>query len=256
MSSVNNAEYNLIEINMWQQVQRQFKYKLNVHAKMFSVIIFYQLFVSLLNILPTVNQSNHFNDYGFDVHIEYFDTSANVIVFTFIWAFVMGVSLTTKKAKLSMLAFVTNKESNHFANGMFIILLSLVGGITAWLAEYFVQTIVISIHGVGSFQFFNVLSITDILMTGLVAIMYVLLFSLLGYLVGEFAQSNMALVIVLIVFMLFIGLNLSPFQLWIGKLVGFYIQESDLLVFTIKVLATCIILFVLSMIPSRRLEVR
>lgn len=256
MFSVNKGESKLIKIDMLQQVKTQFKYKLNVHAKMFSVIIVYQLFVSLLNILLTVNQSNNFNDYGFDVQIEYFDTSANVIVFTFIWAFVMGISLTTKKTKLSILPFVTNKRSNHLANAMFIMLLSLVGGITAWLAEYLVQTIVISIHGVDSFQFFNVLSIADILMTGLVSIMYVLLFAVFGYLVGELAQMSMGLVIMFIVFMLFIGLNLSPFQLWIGKLVGFYIQEGNVLVFTIKVLATCIILFILSTIPSRRMEVR
>lgn len=251
MSLANNLSSNFVEVNVWQETKKQFHYKCNAYAKMFSLVIVYQLLVSLLPMLLLFSQDYSYSgNYWLDLQTENASTTGSAVVFTLIWAFVMGLMLTYKGGKLTVLGFVRDSRTNHYANGLFILLLAAIGGVTAWLAEYLLQTMIVLKYGVESFQYFNILTLADVLLTGLTAVLYVLLFCVLGYFIGEMFQFMKYLVITMLVLFVFLGIDVGV------PVVNFYLMEANIILFTLKIIGTSAVLYLLAWLPTRRMEVR
>ncbi|WP_430788993.1 hypothetical protein VBD025_02505 [Virgibacillus flavescens] len=243
----------LTTIKAGSLVKKQFQYKLNAYIGVFSSMMILQglaIFFSLLGSSGMSSTSSH----GLSISIDYYSADT-VIMFTSLWAFISAVLITTKIYREDDYTFVTNRITANLSNIAFLVLASLIGGFTAVMSGYFVRTYIYyffdhdQLIGIGTGQD------VQLLLTGMTAtILYILLFSSLGYLAGTLVQLNRIFVVVLPV--LVIGLQMNAIINQKINIFEFYFQESSILMFIPKIIVTVAVLFSIASLLSNRMEVR
>src|SRR5690625_2414054 len=113
------------QLTLQQAIIQQFKFKLKAYHHLIGSLILFQLvalFFSLFGQTTSLYQQNisiTTNIYSADV----------IIMFTLLWMVIMAFYTTNRQATTMMYTFVTNKRSNHYANGLFMLFLALVGSV-------------------------------------------------------------------------------------------------------------------------------
>lgn len=244
----------LTEVNPGSVVMKQYTFKLKAYNGLFTSMVITQVIAILFSLGGTHSTGSSSNN--FSINISYY--SANmIIIFTLIWAFIIAIIITGAEYKNNDFSFVTNRLTSNVSNMLFLLTASVVSGITAILAGYFINVLVI--------LFMEVEIVVDpgadvlAVSIGLLAvILYLLLLSSIGYLFGTLIRLQKLFAVVLpalLVGSLIISANMRD-EPTILKWVNFYIQESSFLLFTVKVLVTVAILFGGSIVISNRMEVR
>lgn len=239
-------------------VFKQYNYKLKAYYSVFSTLIIIQLLALLFSLGSVGMSSTGFSNATVTVSIYSADI---VVVFTFLWAFIIAILMTTKAYRNDDFTFITNRLSHNLANFLFIVTASMIGGITAILSRYVLQVVKYyssSLHFTKSninfselLQFLIGISATSL---------YVLLFSALGYLIGTIVQRNK-----LFAFLIptaFIGLYIlgitqpdnAPIRL-IQTMFQFVFFETSFPLFLLKVFGLTALMFASSIALSNRLEV-
>ncbi len=182
-----------------------------------------------------------------------------LIIFTFLWAFIVAILLTTKDYRDIDFAFVTNRMSSNISNIGFLLTASIIGAITAILAGVMLRVIVFFILGSQGILMENFFISAGEIFTGFsVTTLYLFLIVATGYLCGVLVQINKIFLVILPAF-LFGTLALMGRGVEmeiIMRAVNFILLESSLPGLAIKIILLAGVLFSASSLLSNNLEVR
>jgi len=245
-----------VEVKPSELVKKQYFFKMKSYSQVFSSLIFLQLLGIFFSIGPAGGSVSHDNY----LEIDYSHYSANMVfLFTMIWAFISAVLITTKAYRYDDFVFVTNRVTSHLSNMLFLATISLIGGLCIYLSGICVKVIV---------AFFtdgrivapadSAADASSLFIGALAMVLYLLLVCGFGYLTGMAVQLNKRFIAILPA--LWLGFMYSNGTSKIGqffqKCIHFYTHESSFMIFSIKMLFTIMLLFLLSILISNRMEVK
>ena len=246
----------LSEPTLLDTVKKQYHFKLNAHSTALITFMLLQigaLFLSFTNNKYTIEYASFSN-----VSTIHLSNDLNVIL-AIIWAFFLGIMLTTAVRRNEAFSFVTTRLSNHLANFLFMLTASLIAGIIATLTGP-----VLKLFG---FLFYKEMILytpsiieapIDFSLRIITAIAYVLLFLLIGYTISSLIQLNKFFIIGFVV--LFIVFSSST-ESWNGAqyladVFSFFADEQSFPFFLLKTIGAVFGLFAVSALITNRLEVR
>jgi len=247
----------LSKIRLGKAVKNQYQFKCRAYINLFNSLVLMQL-IAVLFSLGGIGQGSRGS---IDLNIHYYTTDY-VIVFTIIWALILAIQMTSRDFREQILPFVTNHLSNNLSNVFFILTASIIGGTLAIMSRFLFQAIVRfafnydQIFGTGM-----TITFTELFMGIFATILYIFMFSSLGYLIGMLVQFNKVFIAIIPAFfvgLLFYFANAGGFaeDNFVYRLFIFYFQEKVFLMFFLKVLITSALLYVSSYLISSRLEVQ
>lgn len=236
-------------------VKQQFRFKLNAHATAFSTFAFLQIGAMFL----AFSGSKHIF-FGSIANVTIFNLSNNGNVgLAMIWAFVLGIMLTTAVRRNESFSFVTTRLSNQLANFLFMLTASLFAGITVALTGPVLKLVGLLRYGEMVVYTPGILDAPiDFLMRIITAIAYVLLLFLVGYTISSLIQLNKLFIgffIVLWISFSFVSASWDGTQ-YVMEIIRFFGNEHFLPFFLLKIGGTVLGLFAFSAFITNRLEVR
>lgn len=245
----------LTKVGLGEIVKKQYLFKLRAYSGMFSTLMVLQaigIFFSTLGGSSSGTWSSNVS-----VTVTYY-SAEQVMIFTMLWIFISAILITTRAYREGDFTFVTSRMSNNLANGLMLLTASLIGGLSSYLSGFLIKVII---------RFFDLsyLASTGLppnwleLISGILAIiLMMMLIGSLGYIIGTVIQLNkmfMVILPVLFIGFLFLANNVGDRNLAI-ELFNFYFEESSLILFTIKIVITTILLFIVSFTISNKQEVK
>jgi len=249
-----SSEMNTIQTISFDIVKTQYLFKLRAHHGMFSTMIVVQI-IAVLFSFGNNSVGSGINNVSVNSVIY---SGQMIIVLTIAWAAIMGFRLTIKQSKDLMFTFVTDRKTNHISNVLFIITLSIIGGVSAYLLS-FIFKISMYLWKDSTMLLFNEELTLKALLIGLVAtVFYTLLLAALAYFVGEIIQLHKVFVVIVPVTILgsiVMSENVDNVE-WINRIVPFVVFENNFLLFLMKCISIIIVLFFFSTFIGLRLEVR
>lgn len=234
-------------------VQKQFRFKLKSFSGMLSSLLILQL----VGLLFSLGGTGSFS-LGRDLSIQYYSVDI-VVAFTMLWGFISAILIKTKAYREDDFVFVTNRLSSDLSNIVFLLAVSIVGGVTALLSGYLLKVAVYFLFDATPIIHTGLTDAPTAFLTGVLAtILFIFMFSSAGYVIGTLTHFHK--VFAYITPVAFIGIIILWYQITGNQLLleagEFYFQETSLWLFTCKILVTAGLLFAGSILISRRLEVR
>ena len=242
---MSSTEVNLLSISL-----KQYFYKLKGYTTLVYGLITAQL-IALLFSLGGVGSMSSGNG---ELLVTMKNYSANIVlIFSFVWTMVTAIRLTTKQYRSMELTLVTNRITGNLSNIGFLMTASVFAGITSSLVGVLLRVIMyfafnrsqISIDG-----FF--LAYSDLLLGIVVTILYMILISAMGYLIGVLTQLNGAFAIIIPAVVIGLLKFYADFTQYVFK---FLAIENSMPVFALKVICISTVLFGASLFLSNRMEV-
>lgn len=246
----------LTKVNLISIVKKQFQFKCRSYSGMFISLIALQLLGILLSVIGGSSYGMGSDNLSVDIN---YASANNIIVFTMIWAFISAILITTKVYREDDFTFITNRLSNNLANTAFLFTCSVIGGVTAYLSGFLVRVIIRLTSHATLLPGSGLPPTLQELLSGLsVSILYLLVFSTLGYLIGTIVQLHRIFIVALPI--AFISMIILTEKFWDRNILlrtfEFYFQESSMMLFIFKVVITTVLLFAGATILSDRQEVR
>lgn len=245
----------LTKVSLWDVVRKQLRFKMKSYRGVFTSLMMLQI-IGLLFSLGGEGGGGGGSEY-FNYEVNYY--SGNIILaFMMIWAFISAIVVTTQAYRYDDYTFVANRLSSNLSNILFLGLASVIGGVTFVLAS---QSLKLAILFQKDREYIESQPLTFLQMgEGLSAIiLYLFLFTALGYLVGMLVQRNRIFIIILPA-LLFGSLFLnaffaseSTFVIDVGQI---FVRETSFLLFLLKVMFTSFIAYGAAIEISKSLEVR
>ncbi|MBD3107994.1 hypothetical protein IEO70_06410 [Bacillus sp. AGMB 02131] len=230
-------------------VKKQYLYKLKAYKGSYSSLMAVQIIGLLFS--TTVSGSMGGSSSG-DFSYEFDIYSTNMVfAFTLLWAFVTGMTITSKNYRYDDFSFVANRQTSNLSNMLFLLSISAVAGATAILIGFAYRLLfplVISAEILSAPY-----TVTNLAVGIMATVLYCLLLSALGYLVGTISQLNKAFKFILPI--LLIGMLFANSEM-ISSMLQFYLMETSFLNFMFKVIIPTFIFFLLASVISNRMEVR
>ena len=240
-------------INLAETVKKQFVFKLKANIDVFSSLVWIQLLAILFSLNGVASMG--MGGTNLSVDVKYYSADL-VIIFTMLWSFVTAITITTKPYRNHDFTFVSNRLSSSLSNILFLLTVSFIGSITATLAGNLVKLLVSILFKQELFHFYTG-SLEFVLGIG-VTIIYVFFLSSMGYLIGTLVQVSKGFIILIPVLFLgtiFLAASMHTEPLLI-QIFQFYVFESSLLFFILKMLLTTVLFFVAAISLLNRMEVR
>lgn len=250
MSSMMNRTDNLNQHSLSEHVKQQLFYKIKMHTNLFSGLVFYQgLFIVFSMFLPYHNIGMSGESHRLEVSLF---SGSNVISVTLFWGLIIGLIVANKKSKELMNVVVMDKWSNHLANCLLLVILSIVGGVTAFLADNVVKIGIVLIKGIENIGGMELLSLQEMCIGIFVTILYILFVMTISYCVGVFYRMNqwLTLLIIVVISMLLVTRGIILMELFF-----FYFNETNVILFCFKIIVSCLLLLFATISINRRLEV-
>ncbi len=245
----------LTKVSLWDVVKKQFRFKLKSFRGMFTSLMILQVMSILFSLGGEGGGGGGSDTFSYDMKFY----SGNIIIaFMMIWAFISAIVVTTQAYRYDDYTFVANRLSSHLANILFLGWASVIGGITFVLAS---QSLKLSVFFLKDREFIESQPMTVLQMAeGLAAtILYLFLFTAIGYLVGMLVQKNRVFIIILpgLLFgSLFLNVLLASESTLVIDIGQFFVRETSFLLFTLKVLLASALAYAISAWISNSLEVR
>lgn len=244
----------LTESNVRDVIFKQYRYKLQAYLGVFTSLMFIQVLGMLFSISGTGSMGGSAGTFSYDVRTY---SGSLVAIFTLIWAFSNGISLTTKQHRYDDFNFITSRHVSNYANGLFLATASGIAAITGLLTTYVLRLIVTQFLRTPSIAV-DQLSVIDVF-KGLVGFfLYILLFASIGYFIGMLAQTNKIvafLLPVLLIVVITIQAYLGGEATLIVDIGSFYVLEASFFLFAVKSVITTFFFFLLAYMLGNRLEV-
>ncbi|WP_186668056.1 hypothetical protein [Sporosarcina sp. BP05] len=246
----------LTEPRLTNIVKKQFLHKLNAYTGVFNSLIVMQL----IGIFFGYGAGSGGSSNGGTLTIDYrLSTGDGPVILTLLWAFSMGILVTTLAYRNDAFSFISNRLSHNISSILFLLFASAIAGTLAPLAGSIIKFISLF----QSNPFFTeasglVSSPTDFSIGVMTSILYTVLFASLGYVVGSFVQRSkfvLPLLIAAIFVFPLLQLNMGGLD-FIAKIVAFFGSETSLLLFLMKIVVTVSIFFAISIRVTTKTEVR
>ena len=245
----------LTKVSLWDVVKKQFRFKMKSYRGMFTSLMMLQIIGILFSLGGEGGGGGGSDTFSYDMNYY----SGNIILaFMMIWAFISAIVVTTQAYRFDDYSFVANRLSSHLSNILFLGWASVIGGVSFVLAS---QSLKLAILFQKDRGFIESQPITMPQMAeGLAAtILYLFLFTALGYLVGMLVQRNKAFIIILPALLfgsLFLNVFLASESTLVIDIGQIFVRETSILLFMLKVLLTSALAYAISVWISNSLEVR
>lgn len=243
----------LTEVTLFNVVKKQVKFKVKSYTGIFQSLVVLQLLGILFATIGTSSMSE--SDSFFSMTVEFY-SSGIILGMTAFWLLINALLLTTTAYREDDFTFVTNRLSRLWANIIFVIMLSVIGAVSSYLATNVLKVYLFMQNK--ELIFIDHVSITSGIISLLGLVGYYILLGSIAYTVGSIVQRNKVLAIVLSTSFIAIGTLLLQFQLddMIAQVLFFFTNETNFALFLIKISITSSLLFLLSWSMSRNQEVR
>jgi hypothetical protein len=245
----------LNKVSLGSTVIRQFNYKLKAYNGVLSSLAVIQIIAILFSLNGNASFSS--GGSGVSIHATVY-TNLTVIIFTFLWIIAHSVMMSTKAEREHGFTFVSNHLSNHLSNALFLLLASVIAGITTILAGFLLRVIVYFFNEISPVLDANVhYELSDIFIGIFSMTFYLILLASAGYVLGTLSQLHRTLPYLLPVLLIgiFIWLVQQDPDL-IGRIIAFYYQETNAFLFILKVSVTSVVCFLAAILLTKRLEAR
>lgn len=232
-------------------VKRQLFFKLKAYHNLIGTLFLFHIIALFFSIYG--QSSSVMNDYVTITNHTY--TADIIIVFSFIWILTVSFYMTNRTSKNVMFSFVMSKMSNHVANILCMLCLSTLGAISSVLLGVATRLGMIFYYGFDHMFTYESLSISQLFVAILVVFLYNVLIFSFGYMIGEIIQLHRSFV--LLVPIVLFGLLIFTVNIFNeAYMFTFYIMETNLFIFIVKVLGSTVLFWVIAIQVSKRLEVR
>lgn len=240
----------LREVNLISIIIKQYQYKLKGYSGLVYTFIITQLLGIFFSLAPRTSMSSGNGIMRVSVSTISTDT---VLFFTFAWIIMVAALLTSKTYRNIEFSLVSNWVSSTFSNILYLLTLSIFAGLSSTLISFLLRFILVFTSD-QSLILLEGVKITPIdLLIGMSAsTLYMILLTSITYLARIIYELNSKIALILAVALIGAG---STYPTFIGNAFRFFTTESSLGLFTLKVLATVILLFGLSLHLSNRMEV-
>lgn len=242
----------LTEISFVEVVRKQHAFKLKSYGGVFTSLVMIQFIALLFSFGASGGMGSSSGSISYE--ISYY-SGWIIISFTYLWAFITAILITTKAYRNDDFTFVSNRLTSNLSNIFFLLTASLIGGVTALLASNVIKLLVVLFYDL-DYVIGASLTIQDFFIGLLSTTLYIFMFTAAGYLVGTLVQLHKLFVIIIpAVFIGGLFVDVGQFQL-ISHISEFYVTEASFLLFVIKSVITVVLLFLTSIVLSNRLEVK
>lgn len=247
----------LTRTNLAAVVKKQYVFKLKSCSNLLISLIALQLIAILFTMGGMVDSMSIGSSY-MSVTIRFY-SGDGVFTFSLIWALATAFILTMPGYRNIDFTFVGNRLSSNLANFGFLLTASITGGISATLGSLMIRNIVYFSGGSENILGTNFFMGPGELLTAMAAAaLYLLLLSAVGYFSGTLVQWNRILVLLLpalvVGTLIFEAGNYNRRIIW--RAVDFFIQESSLALFALKVTATVLLLWTGTILLTNKTEAR
>lgn len=244
----------LTESNIRDVVFKQYRYKLQAYLGVFTSLMFIQVLGMLFSISGTGSMGGSTGTFSYDVKTY---SGSLVAIFTLVWAFSNGISLTTKQHRYDDFNFITTRQVSNLANVLFLATASVIAAITGLLTTYALRLVVSQFLRTPSIAV-DQLSLVEACKGLGGFFLYILLFASVGYFIGMLAQMNKIvafLLPVLLIVVIIIQAYLGGEATLIVDIGSFYVLEASFFLFAVKSVITTFFFFLLAYMLGNRLEV-
>jgi len=245
----------LTKVSLWDVVKKQLRFKVKSYRGVFTSLMLLQIMGLLFSLGGEGGGGGGSESFSYDMNYY----SGNfILVFMMIWAFISAIIVTTQAYRYDDYSFVANRLSSHLSNILFLGWASNIGGITFVLASQSLKLAFLfqADRKIIESQPMTVLQMAE----GLAAtILYLFLFTALGYLVGMLVQRNKVFTIILPALLfgsLFLNVFLASESTYVIDIGQIFVKETSFLLFTLKVLLTSALAYGIAAWVSNSLEVR
>ncbi|WP_226086844.1 hypothetical protein [Mesobacillus sp. S13] len=245
----------LTKVSLWDVVKKQFRFKLKSYRGVFTSLMMLQVIGLLFSLGGEGGSGGGSETFSYDTNYY----SGNfILAFMMIWAFISAIVVTTQAYRYDDYSFVANRLSSHLSNILFLGWASIIGGVTFLLAS---QSLKLAILFQQNREFIESQPMTVLQMgEGLGAtILYLFLFTALGYLVGMLVQRNRIFMIILPALLfgsIFMNVLLESESTLVIDIGQIFVRETSFVLFLIKVLLASSLLYGVAAWISNSLEVR
>jgi hypothetical protein len=245
----------LTKVSLWDIVKKQLRFKMKSYRGMFTSLMMLQIIGILFSLGGEGGGGGGSDSLSYSMN----NYSGNMLLaFMMIWAFISAIVVTTQAYRFDDYSFVANRLSSHLSNILFLGWASVIGGVTFLLAS---QSVKLAMLFQKDREFIESQPMSMLQMTeGLAAtILYLFLFTALGYLVGMLVQRSKAFIIILPALLfgsLFLNVFLASESTLVIDIGQIFVRETSFMLFLLKVLLTSAIAYGISAWISNGLEVR
>lgn len=240
----------LREVNLIPVTIKQYQYKLKGYSGLVYSFILTQLLGLFFSLTPRAGMSS--GNGVMRVSVNTFSTDT-VLFFTFVWIIIVSALLTSKTYRNIEFSLVSNWVSSTLSNIFLLLTLSVFAGVSSTLLSFLLRFILIFTSEQSLILLEGVkIAPLDFLIGMLASTLYMILLSSITFLVRIIYELNSKFALILAAALIFINNTYSAF---FGNAFRFFTTESSLGLFTLKILATTILLFGLSLHLSNRMEV-
>jgi hypothetical protein len=245
----------LTKVSLWDVVKKQLRFKIKSYRGMFTSLMLLQIIGLLFSIGGEGGGGG--GSETFSYNMNYY--SGNILLaFMMIWAFISAIVVTTQAYRFDDYSFVANRLSSHLSNILFLGWASIIGGVTFLLASQSLKLAILFQKGREVIES-QPMTLPQ-MAAGLTAtILYLFLFTALGYLVGMLVQRNKAFIVILPALLfgsLFLNVFLASESTLVIDIGQIFVRETSFLLFLLKVLLTSAVAYGVSVLISNSLEVR
>ncbi|HZK24583.1 MAG TPA: hypothetical protein VFC74_04270 [Oscillospiraceae bacterium] len=234
--------------------KKQYAYKLKTNLGIFFSLMIVQLLALLLSLNGSASMGAGSSSMVINLKLISGDI---IIVFTLIWAFIIGNTVAGNACRLDF-SFVSTRLTSNLASVCLLATAALVGGITATLSGVLLRLLVYWFQDVYTNNSLYLAPLT-LLSGSYVTALYAFLLSVLGYFFGMLTQRNKALTIVIPVLFLgslFIEARRAGEVQLLTTIFVFFVRETSMLLFSMKVVCAAALLFATVILFTNRMEVR
>lgn len=230
-------------------VLSQVKFKLNAYSGLIYSLIILQL-IGLFFSSGWSSSLNSINNTSISLKVSSIDSG---FIFVSLLAISVGNLITTRAYRYDDFSFVATRLSSNIANCIVLLIFSCYGGVTTYFSFYLMR-IIYTINSTNEFVVGPTIldSPMNSLLTILAMIIFLWMFSSLGYIAGTLFQKHKLLffgAVVIIIMLLLTGI-------WIRISEIIFVENSSLLILVAKTFGIAVMIFATSIAISSRLEVR
>lgn len=259
MSFSNAGPISMTQVSQMDTIMKQFKLKLSMYRGSIGMMIMAQLLGLLLSYggyKSTFHMGGEEGDVLKLALIHY--NGQGVFIFPILVMVGLAFSLGMKRAKNTMASYVTTGTTNVFANTLLISTLSTCIGVTSYMLMIVFKLIVFQVEPISEFILLEIPTIPQMLLGCFAVILYTLLFSMFAYFLGELLSFHKVFfaIVIVIAFLIFGFYGLIGIDTVRDWLATFYMHEGSMILFSSKVLGSCVILFCFNLFMVHKEEVR
>ncbi|TFE02455.1 hypothetical protein [Jeotgalibacillus sp. R-1-5s-1] len=234
-------------------IKKQYIHKMTSYRDAWKSLIITQLIALAISSFSTGGGTTSGDFYSINVTNYSVDV---VFFFTVFWAFIASFLVTTNSYTYEDFSYVSNRTTSAVSAILFVASITTIAAIFTMLSSYFIFMVMYLTQDVNILYGSNTIGDFSEILSSFAAVWgYLLLASSVGYIIGALVQISRIFSLVIPVLIFLPGFMNVQVPI-LTDVVTFFTTETSVMMFTMKVLITAILLFMLGWLLSAKKEVR